>query len=194
PFYAVAGLGTVITGALLLARVRAALWAFSAVLLGTFAWAVTDIGFDWWPLAARVDLTFLVALWLLTPWVAGKLDRGPPTSKRSATLPLWASLAASAVVLLIALGSQYHDVSGTLATSEYYDFSGTSPGGAVPDGAAPGAAATGSTATSAEDQPDEDWRAYGRTQLGQRYSPLSEITPTNAKHLKVAWTFRTGDV
>src|SRR5215472_4859559 len=53
-FYAVAGLGTVITGVLLLARMRAALWAFSAVLLGTFVWAVAEIGFDWWPLAARV--------------------------------------------------------------------------------------------------------------------------------------------
>jgi quinoprotein glucose dehydrogenase len=176
PFYAIAGLGTVITGVLLLARMRAALWAFSAVLLGTFAWAVTDIGFDWWPLAARVDLTFLAALWLLTPWVAGKLDRGRPLSKRSATLPLWLSLAASAVVLLIALGSRYHDVSGTLPSAD-------APGAAVASGA-----------TSAEEQPDEDWRAYGRTQLGQRYSPLSQITPANARQLKVAWTFRTGDV
>src|SRR5215470_13592555 len=112
-FYAVAGLGTVITGVLLLARMRTALWAFSAVLLGTFAWAIADIGFDWWPLAARVDLIFLLAVWLLTPWVAGKLDRGPPVSKRNATLPLWLGLAASAIVLLISLGSEYHDLSAS---------------------------------------------------------------------------------
>src|SRR5215475_14158366 len=124
PFYALAGLGTVATGVLLLARMRAALWAFSAVLLGTFAWTIADIGFDWWPLAARVDLIFLLAVWLLTPWVSGKLDRGSPITMRSANLSLWLSLAASAVVLLISLGSEYHDVSGTLSRSEYYDLSG----------------------------------------------------------------------
>ena len=43
-------------------------------------------------------------------------------------------------------------------------------------------------------QPAEDWRAYGRTQSGQRYSPLTQITPANVKDLKVAWTFRTGDL
>ena len=43
-------------------------------------------------------------------------------------------------------------------------------------------------------QPDEDWRAYGRTQFGQRHSPLAQITPANVTKLKVAWTFRTGDL
>jgi quinoprotein glucose dehydrogenase len=187
PAYAVIGSGIVITGALLLARMRTALWAFSAVLLGTFAWAVADIGFDWWPLAARVDLIFLLALWLLTPWVAGKLDRGPAVSKRSITLPLWLSLAASAIVLLIALGSEYHDVNGTLPLSEYYDLSASPPSAGI-------AGAAGSASPVAEEQPDEDWRAYGRTQFGQRYSPLSEVTPDNVSKLKVAWTFRTGDL
>jgi quinoprotein glucose dehydrogenase len=39
-----------------------------------------------------------------------------------------------------------------------------------------------------------DRRAYGRTQFGQRYSPLKQITPDNIGNLKVAWIFRTGDV
>lgn len=187
PFYAVAGAGTVITGAMLLMRLRAALWAFAAVLLGTFAWAITEIGFDWWPLAARVDLTFLTALWLLTPWVAGKLDLGRPTSGKAAARPLWLSLAASAIVLLIALGSDYHDLSGTLPLSKVHDLSGTPPGPAL-------ASAADSASTANREQPDEDWRAYGRTEFGQRYSPLTQITPDNARDLKVAWTFRTGDL
>src|SRR5882672_471973 len=115
-FYAVLGIGIVISGGLLLARMRTALWAFALVLLATFAWAVTDSGFDWWPLAARVDVVFLVALWLLTPWVADKLDHGPPLSKRDAMMPLGLSLAGGAVVLLVALGSDYHETSGSLPT------------------------------------------------------------------------------
>lgn len=39
-----------------------------------------------------------------------------------------------------------------------------------------------------------DWRHYGRTQAGTRYSPVVQITPDNVDQLKVAWTFRTGDV
>jgi quinoprotein glucose dehydrogenase len=175
PAYAVVGSGVVITGVLLLVRMRIALWAFASVVLGTFSWAVAEIGFDWWPLAARVDLFFLLALWLLTPWVAGRLDRGPPASKRAAILPLWLSLTASALVLLIALGSEYHDVSGTLTSG------------------APGADAAGPS-MAADEQPDEDWHDYGRSQFGQRYSPLKQITPANARQLKVAWAFRTGDV
>lgn len=39
-----------------------------------------------------------------------------------------------------------------------------------------------------------DWRHYGRTPAGTRYSPASQITPANVDELQVAWTFRTGDI
>jgi quinoprotein glucose dehydrogenase len=39
-----------------------------------------------------------------------------------------------------------------------------------------------------------DWPAYGRDAGGSRYSPLSEINRENVHRLKVAWTYRTGDV
>ena len=41
---------------------------------------------------------------------------------------------------------------------------------------------------------EQDWPAYGRTQAGVRYSPLTQINEQNVKDLKVAWTFRTGDL
>ncbi|MFX5393283.1 hypothetical protein ABTD32_19985, partial [Acinetobacter baumannii] len=63
---------------------------------------------------------------------------------------------ASAAVLVAALLSSYHDINGTIAAS--------CP--AVPQ-------------SEADPQPDCDLRAYGRTQFGQRYSPLKQITPDN---------------
>ena len=39
-----------------------------------------------------------------------------------------------------------------------------------------------------------DWPHYGRDEGGSRYSPLDEITPQNVEFLKLAWTYRTGDV
>lgn len=41
---------------------------------------------------------------------------------------------------------------------------------------------------------DADWPAYGRTQEGTRYSPLSQINDKNVGKLKEAWTFQTGDL
>ncbi len=43
-------------------------------------------------------------------------------------------------------------------------------------------------------QPETDWQAYGRSGFGDRYSPLTQITPGNVKTLKAAWTFHTGDM
>jgi len=39
-----------------------------------------------------------------------------------------------------------------------------------------------------------DWPAYGRDPGGSRYSPLAQIHRENVKQLKVAWTYRHGDV
>ena len=43
---------------------------------------------------------------------------------------------------------------------------------------------TGATAT---------WDSWGGSPGGTRYSPATQITPDNVKHLKVAWTYRIGE-
>jgi quinoprotein glucose dehydrogenase len=42
--------------------------------------------------------------------------------------------------------------------------------------------------------PDSGWPAYGGDEGGTRYSPLAEITPANVGELRVAWTFRSGEL
>ncbi|WLD56825.1 glucose/quinate/shikimate family membrane-bound PQQ-dependent dehydrogenase [Salinispirillum sp. LH 10-3-1] len=44
------------------------------------------------------------------------------------------------------------------------------------------------------DSPDDSWYAYGRSNMGQRYSPLGQITPQNIGQLEEAWRYRTGDM
>ena len=41
---------------------------------------------------------------------------------------------------------------------------------------------------------DADWRDYGGTLSGRRYSALADITPQNVGRLELAWTQRTGDL
>jgi quinoprotein glucose dehydrogenase len=40
----------------------------------------------------------------------------------------------------------------------------------------------------------DEWSTYGHDGTGQRFSPLNQIDRTNVSKLKVAWTFRTGDI
>ena len=174
-FYVAAGAGTLLTAALLLAGRRIALTVFAVVLAATLVWAAIETRFAWWPLAARGDVIFPMALVLLLPWVTRSLTRGAPATNRAMKGPLWAAIAAGTVVLAIGLFTPANEIVGRITV------------------AAPATVASASGAPDS-DQPDEDWRAYGRTEAGQRYSPLEQITPDNVGKLHVAWTFRTGDL
>jgi quinoprotein glucose dehydrogenase len=169
-FYLVAGIGVLISGALLLAMRSSALWVFAAVLIGTLIWAVYEVGLDWWPLASRGDIIYPMAVWLLTPWITRRILLKDGTTYRIATLPLWLGVVAGAVVLVAALVTDTGDISGNIASFN-----------------------SGQEKLYVDGQPDEDWRAYGRNQFGHRFSPLKQITPDNVKQLRVAWSFRTGD-
>jgi quinoprotein glucose dehydrogenase len=45
-----------------------------------------------------------------------------------------------------------------------------------------------------DNAPPAEWRHYGRTTFGQRYSPLTQITTANIGALTEAWRYRTGDI
>ena len=55
-------------------------------------------------------------------------------------------------------------------------------------------AALSCSAAAAQGVADGGWPAYGGDAGGQRYSPLTQINPANVQQLKLAWTFRTGEL
>ncbi|MBP2295058.1 glucose/quinate/shikimate family membrane-bound PQQ-dependent dehydrogenase [Azospirillum rugosum] len=173
-YYALAGVGLLTTGGLLIARRSRALWVYAAVVAGTLAWALWEVGFDWWQLAPRGAVVVLVGLWLLLPWVTRALVRDgtgrPPAAWRGAGIPLALSVVAAAGVAVAALALDPLDRDGRLP---------------VRTAAAP---------APQGNQPAGDWRAYGRTEFGDRYSPLDQITPRNVGRLEAVWTYHTGDV
>ncbi|MHB1225577.1 MAG: membrane-bound PQQ-dependent dehydrogenase, glucose/quinate/shikimate family, partial [Gemmatimonadaceae bacterium] len=61
---------------------------------------------------------------------------------------------------------------------------------AAPAAAQPGAAPAAAATTAAV---AGDWGAYGRTALGDRHSPLDQVTAANVAGLKPAWTYHTGE-
>ena len=177
-YYAIAGIAMLVTAFLLFRRNPSALWLYAALVLGTLIWALWEAGLDWWPLAARGDVLFLLGLFMVTPWVTRPLFQQPTgtadidrtRTPRQAKMPLMASLL---LFLLVGIASWFvdpHRQEGTVSAQPVQ------------------------AATDALGVPLEEWHAYGRTNFGQRYSPLDQITPDNVTELEVAWHYETGDM
>jgi len=170
PYYLIAGLGLAVTGVLVFKGRRSALGLLAALLLGTLVWSLVEVRFDWWQLLPRLDIWFAAAIWLLLPFVNRRL--GPAAAGKDAgRAALFASVAVTALVGVIALFQDYHDLHGEVAAES---MAATAPHDAA--GVAP-----------------NDWTAYGRSGYGDRYAPAAQITPANASQLQQVWSYHTGD-
>lgn len=171
-YYVLGGGGMLIAALLLYRRSAHALTVYAAVLFGTLVWALWEVGFDWWQLGPRGGLPVLLGIWLLLPFVRWHL-------KRAAAPPNLGSPPALALVVACLLSA---GVAGWSMFVDPHDINGRLP-------------ERGSqTAADQRGVPDGEWWQYGRTPLGQRYSPLTQITVDNVSHLKEAWRYQTGDV
>jgi quinoprotein glucose dehydrogenase len=166
-FYLLAGVLLLITAGLLWRGRAAALLTYAALVVATLLWALYERGLDWWGLAARGDLIFILGLALLLPPVARALSAG-----RGERLALGGALGVAAVVGVVSI----------LAPAQGRALEGHLPG------------ARSLVAANVEGVAPGDWPAYGRTWRGDRYSPLAQITPANAPALRQAWVFHTGDL
>jgi quinoprotein glucose dehydrogenase len=167
-YYLLAGIGLIVSGVLLLAGRSAALIVYGVVLFASAVWALWEVGLDWWQLVPRLSLLFALGVVLLLPWFRRPLLRNGPA-------PLGTAVLGAAVVLAggAALGSQFTnpgEISGELGRE------------------------SASTTSAAPSMPEGDWQAYGRSEFGDRYSPLKQITPANVGKLQEAWRIRTGDM
>ncbi|WP_082675540.1 membrane-bound PQQ-dependent dehydrogenase, glucose/quinate/shikimate family [Aureimonas ureilytica] len=180
-YYVVASVLFLVTALLLYRRKPEALAVYAALVVGTLIWALYEVGFDWWPLAARGDVVFILGALLLLPVVTRELGRrsvadaldGRHPTAPSALRGTGAMLSGSLVVAV-----------AVAATSWFVDLHRT-------EGELPGVRTR--VAGDAQGIPAGEWQAYGRTQGGQRWSPLADITPANVSDLEEAWQFHTGD-
>ncbi|MFT9459678.1 MAG: glucose/quinate/shikimate family membrane-bound PQQ-dependent dehydrogenase [Acetobacter orientalis] len=169
-FYLFSGVVLLVTAVLLLKRWREALWLYAALVFITLAWSVWEAGFDFWALAPRGDVILPLGLWLLLPFVSRALLPASTLNR----IPLAAGIVVGLGVYGFALTQDPQDIAGVLPSV-------TQQGGAL-------------TPADSAEAPTADWPAYGRTQFGNRYSPLAQVTPANVSKLKVAWVFQTHDL
>lgn len=164
PYYLVTGLAMIVSGALIGRGNPAGRGVFVAIWAATLVWAVWEVGFDWLQLVPRVVAPTVLLVLVL---LTG-WRRGRGSSIRSHAMPA----VAAGIALVFAGGLFLHgeDASARNATA----FAARPP--------------------SSTGEADGDWRDYGGTLSGRRYSALGDITPANVARLELVWTQRTGDL
>ncbi|WP_372403467.1 glucose/quinate/shikimate family membrane-bound PQQ-dependent dehydrogenase [Acinetobacter piscicola] len=163
-YYIIAGLFFLVTAILLQKLKSSALIVYAVLVLGTVVWGLWEVGSDFFALAPRLDILGLFGLFLLIPAVT----RGFANSK-GAKVALTGSLAITIAVMIYSIFNDPQEIRGTLTSQQP------------------------ATAQAIAGIAEGDWPAYGRTQSGLRYSPLTQINADNVKDLKVAWIYNTGD-
>jgi len=165
-YFLVAGV-VIVAAAIQFMRLKpSAVIVYGAAFAGTLAWALAEVGLDFWPLVSRLMLPAGLMVLALLAW---------PSLRRIATGHA-AGKGAYGLAALLALGMgatfvQMFQPHPTVA------FAGK-PAPLVP--VAPG-------------KQQKDWRHYGNTAGGSRFAALDQITRDNVKDLQVAWTLHTGD-
>lgn len=174
-FYLLIGLVATVSGGLLLGRRPVGLSILALGLVLTLLWAIWEVGFDWWALVPRGSLLVVFGLLAILPPMVKMLHHQP--RKHGSYGPhsafLGVSLILAAGVGMYSMFQSPHDMPGTVARERMQ---------------AP------VTEQVADTVPPGEWHAYGRTQAGQRYSPLEQITPDNVGRLEQVWEYRTGEV
>lgn len=168
-FYLPAGLAMAGVGLGLLLRKGWALWLAWALLIASAIWAFAEVGTDFWQLVPR-SIAFLVVA-LAASWAAPILlkKNGRPVLGCKPALLL--GLLPLAVIIGI-FANMFRPHPQVVAD-------GDAPAVIHPD------AGTDS---------GDDWPAWGRNTGGNRYAQFDQINTSNVKDLKVAWTYRTGDL
>lgn len=168
-FYLPAGLAMAAVGGLLVARRALALWIALGLLVVAAIWAVSEVGIDFWQLVPRL-IAFLV--------IALVASAAAPLLRRTGGAPALACKPAGVLAAVFALGLVAF-FAGMFRPHPTVVADGSVAPVVKPDaGQADG----------------NDWSAYGRNTSGERFAQFDQINKNNVKDLKVAWTYRTGDL
>lgn len=195
PYYLFAGIAMLTTAFLLFKKHWSAYGVYAIFIVVTLVWALWESGFYWWALATRLGFPLIFGVLMLLPWVFKKMHGVPTQVATDANSPItsntvkknplyyWGLLASVVVGALLSFGSLANNATDKLGELDLTasDKDDTS-------------ANLGDPLSNGQQTPEGEWSAYGGTDYGQRYSPLTQINTENVKDLEVAWQIQTGDV
>lgn len=170
-YYVLAGLTLAVSAVLLFIKRREGVWLYGGIVCATIAWAIAEVGFDGWSLMPRLAAWLLFGLLVGSPWVRRPLQSATASSSIR-KICSWRGLA-GCLLAAITLGSVIH-----AASPERFDPRYQAGTLSFPE-------ARAITASAGNNM---DWPQWGGNQAGERFSPLTQITPENVGQLELAWT------
>lgn len=170
-YYLFAGIGMLLAGVLIIFRQEIGAVLYMAVLLATCVWAYDEAGLNFWAQIPRLVGPIILGILVIIIW------------------PLFYQAGARS-----ALGRKTRMAASLGVLGLVWFFANMlQPQGVIqPDATLQAAPPVAPMTQTLEQQ--NDWRYYGRTPNGTRYSPDTEITADTISGLQVAWTFQTGDI
>ena len=161
-YYLFAGITLGCITLMIIRRSRVCVVGYGIFFAITCIWAIWESGLDGWALAPRIAMFAAIGLWMLTPMFRRRLGIEPWFSWARY---FWPGLAS--IVFLFTVGLFLNDsVSDIGDGTVRYDL--------------------------AFGLEEKEWRHYGKTQGGSRFSPLTQVTPDNVGGLETAWIYHTG--
>ena len=141
---------------------RRGFFVFMAVLLLTLAWAVYEVGTNFWLVGSRIWLISIIALWLSIPGMRRGLW-GDDMPKLFSMRTIQVCTVASVAVVLAMTFDLLSDNVPPIADTRY-----------------------------GPPQNSLEWEAYGGSHAGTRYVPHAQIDRTNVGELTRVWQTDTG--
>jgi len=165
-YFVLVGTALLVSGVLIMKRNPAGAWVYGAACLVTIAWALWDVGWNFWPLVSRLYAFGVLALLVALAY--------PALGRSAGTRPARAASYGVAALLGVCLA---------VAAVSFF-----SPKSVIK---ADQVAAVTPVAPGTE---QKNWAHWGNTPAGTRFAALDQINKSNVRQLEVAWMARTGDV
>ncbi|KLQ37360.1 glucose dehydrogenase [Enterobacter cloacae subsp. dissolvens] len=166
-YFLIMGVVMVIAAILIFINRSSGIVLYGIAFVASLFWAVSDAGWDFWPLFSRLFtfavLAFLCAL--VWPYLRAA-NRETPVKKG----PAFGVAALLAVAMLVSLGWMFKPQT-LVAANEPVPVKPVAAG-----------------------EQQKNWEHWGNTTHGDRFAALDQINKQNVNELKVAWVAHTGDI
>ena len=166
-YFLIIGVVMLISAGLIFMHRSSGIVLYAVAFIASLFWAVSDAGWDFWPLFSRLFTLAVLAFLSALVWPSLREANGHKAVNKK---PAYALAAVLAVMMLVSVGWMFKPQ--TLVTAnEPVPVKPVAPG-----------------------EQQKNWAHWGNTTHGDRFAALDQINKQNVNDLKVAWTAHTGDI